>query len=480
MKKLIYLLISLFVLNSCTNGFEELNTNPNEPEIIEAADQFLPSIIFDLSQITSSQAYHFTDIISQYAASYEFNNLDLYEWTGDDRFWSPMYSILENIKDFKNHADATNNINHQAIALVLQSYIYSIITDAYGDVPMTEANKTAEGIVRPKYDKQETIYKTLLENLNKANQLLSSPESIDASYDILYRGDMLKWKKFANSLRLRLLLHSSSVQDVSEELSEIINNPTVYPVFESNADNAIYNYSGSFPNISSVTKPGGGRDYDYFLRVPTQTFIDAIKENDPRLELWVSPRDCSGENAPADCSSDRLQGVLPGLNVGDIGRPNEYSSRSIAFFESPVKIQGIFLTYSEINFIKAEVVQAGFVSIGSAKEYYEKAVSASFEQWGLITPSNFLTETAPYDASSEVLYVQKWIALYHTGIESWSEIKRTGKPSFIKAGPASTNDNKMPVRLLYPSLEQSVNSENYNKATADMGGDNLNSSSWWW
>ncbi|WP_303318822.1 SusD/RagB family nutrient-binding outer membrane lipoprotein [Flavivirga abyssicola] len=469
MKKLIFLLSSFLILSGCTKDFEAINTNPNNQE--KASESLLlPTIIFDLSNTLVNQTYAFGDVISQYAANYEFNDIDIYRWQGDDRFWSPMYGILQDISDLKNIAKTNENVNYESIALILEAYIFSIITDSYGDVPMSEANKTSEGLISPIYDKQEDIYNALLNKLEEANMLINTSETVTG--DILYGGDMLKWKKFANSLKLRLLIHTSNVQNIATDINTIINDSNTYPIFESNDDNAIYKYSGNFPDISDVSQVGGGRGYEYFLRIPTTHFINLLNDNnDPRLELWVSPKE--GTN-------DRTLGTAPGQSLSDIGRPNELSRRSTEFFESATKIQGIFMTYSELNFILAEVRENGIINLGTAEEYYNTAVTASFNQWEVTIPDNFLSATVSYDNTTERLYEQKWLALYHTSMETWFDWKRTGKPNFIQAGSGNINSNKVPVRLQYPNLEQSVNTTNYNKASADMGGDTINASSWWW
>jgi len=460
--------MALLVFSACTEDFDAINTNPNNPENASEA-LLLPTAIFDLTNIMVNETYGFGDIIGQYGARYEFNDLDIYRWQSDDRFWSPMYAILQNVKDIKEIAQENGNANYEAVALILESYIYSVITDTYGDVPMSEANRTKEGIITPVYDAQQDIYTRIFDKLETANTIINMSEAI--SGDLLYNGNMLQWKKFANSLRLRLLMRISDVQNVTNDMNSIVSNPSKYPIFESNSDNAIYEFSGSLPNVSQVALPGGGRDYDYYLLIPTTHFINLLNtNNDPRLELWVSPK--AGTN-------DRTLGVAPGQALSDIGRPADFSRRSTAFYESATLIQGIFMTYSEVNFLLAEASEKGYIT-GAAKGYYDTAVAASFEQWKVPMPANFLTTTVPYDAATDRLYEQKWLALYHTGIEPWFDWKRTGKPSFIQAGPGNLNGNKVPVRLRYPSLEQSVNKANYDAASSAMGGDDINSSSWWW
>lgn len=469
MKKFICLVGFMLLISACTQNFEALNTNKNAPLTAEE-NLLLPDVIFSLANLMVRETYVFNDVVAQYAGNYEYNDLDLYRWFPDDRFWTPMYAILQNISDIKKIAKAKKQKNYQAVALILEAYIYSTITDAYGAAPMQEANRTSEGFTAPKYNGQAEIYAAIFEKLDRANTLLTKEQGIGG--DILFKGDVEKWQKFANSLHLRFLLKVSKVKNTSAQMRTILADPQRYPIFTSNQDNAIYHYSGTSPDISPIAAPGGGRAYDYFRPIPTTHFIETLhKHKDPRLHLWVSPK---------KGTDDRTLGVTPGINIGDIGRPAAYSRRSEAFFKASTKINSILMTYSELNFILAEAAEKNMIA-GNPKSYYEKAVTASFGQWKTEMPADFLSERAPYGKDNENLYEQKWLALYHCGIEAWLNQKRTGKPSFLKAGAATVNNSKIPLRLKYPGLERSVNEKNYQDALKTMGGaDDINAPAWWW
>lgn len=468
MKK-IFIAVSLALMTlACTEDFETLNINKNQPEVV-TPDLLLPSVIFNLADFSVNQSYGFGDIIAQYAARYEYNDLDIYRWTANGSFWS-LYDYLQDIKDIKLYGQENADPNYEAVGLILEAYCFSMLTDAYGDVPYTEANQAEEGIISPIYDTQEFIYTQLLEKLEAANELINTAASIQG--DLLYNGNMNNWKKFGNSLRLRMLMRISNVQDVSGSLQEIVDNPSRYPIFESTADNAVYTYTGTTPNLSPYSE-GRGREYEYFISMPTSHLVNVLQNNDdPRLEIWLDLK------ANEDGTYEYV-GVEPGQNLGDIGRAKDYSARDSSFFYEPSKIKSIFITFSEVNFILAEAAARNLIS-GSSKEYYEAGVAASFEQWGVDIPSDFLSSTVPYvEGDEESFFEQKWLALYHTGTEAWFDWKRTGKPSFIQAGPGNINNNLVPVRILYPSLEHSVNSSNYKQATERIGGDNINSRIWW-
>jgi Starch-binding associating with outer membrane len=468
MKKILFALALLLGMAACTQDFEDLNANRNEPSTV-TGDLLLPTVIFDLSNASVYTAYNFGDIISQYAANYEFNLLDIYNWTNDGRFWG-FFSTLQNIEDIKAYGIKNNLPNYEATALILEAFCYGIMTDAYGDLPYTEANRAEEGIITPKYDTQEYIYDQMLLSLERANSIIDV--NSDISGDILYRGDMSKWKKFANSLHVRLLMRTSNVRNISSSLQKIVDDPAKYPLFESNADAPIYRYSGVSPYIAPMSS-GIGREYEYFLGIPTTHFINLLlAHDDPRIHEWLD------EKVNTDGSRVYI-GVAPGQNLGDIGRPDAFATKDRSYYDRTDKITSVWMNYSEVNFILAEATAKNIIR-GDAKAYYDAAVTASFAQWDVDMPADFLTAKAPYVAGNlDRLYEQKWLALYHVGTEAWFDWKRTGKPSFIQAGPGTQNNGKIPVRLMYPSSEQSVNATNYQAAANRIGSDNINTRVWW-
>ena len=468
MKKILTALFLLSCCVSCTNDFESINTNRDEPTQV-AGNLLLPTVIFDLATLSVGETYGFGEIISQYGASYEYNQLDIYNWTSDARFWG-LYRILQNVKDIKNYGLANDLPNYEAVGLILEAYCYSILADAYGDVPYAESNRAEEGIIAPAYDSQESIYNGLLAALEEANSIIDTDSGIEG--DRLYGGDMMKWKKWGNALHLRLLMRISEVRNVSADLQKIVDGPDTYPLFESNDEEAIYHYSGINPDISPVSV-GVGREYEYYLGIPTTHLVNTLlKNDDPRINEWLDEK-------VNDDGSLEFIGVDPGQNLGDIGRPDAFCRKDESYFSDPAKINAVFLSYSEQAFILAEAAERDMIN-GDAKNYYETAVAASFEQWGVAMPADFLTDKAPYEAGNlGRIYEQKWLALYHSGVESWFDWKRTGQPAFIQAGPGNVNNGRVPVRLMYPSLEQSVNAANYQDASARIGGDNINSRVWW-
>ncbi len=460
---LFFSLLCTCVLASCTDDFEEINTNTNEPGTAPPS-LLLPAVLFDFADLGVTQNYVFGNVIAQYTANYEFNDLDLYDWTSDGRFWG-IYGILQDVEDIRDFGERTGDDNYYAVATILRAYGISLITDAYGDAPFSEAGKADAGVFAPVYDTQESIYSTLLLELEAANDRIDVSESIEG--DLLYSGDMLNWRRFANSLRLRLLLRSSNVSDNGAEMQEILDNPGRFPIFENNEHDAVYRYSGVLPNLSPFSAPRG-RAYDYYLGVPTTHLIGSLQDKaDPRLEVWFDPR------AGTD---DEYLGTAPGQTLGNVGRPADFASKAAEFFDRSDRIGSMWLTAAEIQFILAEAAQLGLIT-GGAEEFYAEGVKLSFARWGLTLPEGYLSAAAPYSVDN--LHEQKWLALYHNSVQAWHHWRRTGKPGFIMAGPGTVNGGEVPVRLMYPAIEQSVNMANYRAAAENIGGDNVNSRVWW-
>ena len=459
------LLLALLLLGGCTEDFAEINTNPNEPETV-TGDLLLRTVTFDLASNHVSNVQAFGDVVAQYAANYEFNDIDIYQWGGDARFWG-LYAVIQDAKDIEAYGVETGQPDYEAVALTLQAYMFSILTDAYGDVPYTEAGRAeADNIFAPAYDRQEDIYAGLLADLDRANSLFTGAT---VAGDNLYGGDTDKWRRFANSLRVRLLMRASGAMDVSDMLSAMVNDPNTYPLFRGNEDNAIYDFTGTLPNVAPIAAPVG-RTYEYFLRMPTTNLVDLLKTyEDPRLEEWLDPN-----------GIPEYRGVAPGQTLGDIGRPDAFSTKDTSYFAEPGKLDAIFLTFSELNFLLAEASERGIIQ-GDGEAYYRTGVQASFDQWGVALPADYFDGAAAwnYGSAFELIARQKWLSLWHNTTEAWFDWKRTGRPEFISAGPGTVNGGRVPVRLLYPSIEQSVNPANSRSAADRIGGDDINTRGWY-
>jgi hypothetical protein len=467
---LLFSLALVVLCGACDSGFEAVNENQNQPTDVSPS-VLLPNVLFEASGAYLWDNWNIGQIAAQHGAQIQFGDWDRYKWdAGTGSLWNGFYGILSDVKDIERRGQAIGNPNYEAIALILKSWMMHNVTDGWIDVPYAEAGRAEDGIYQPAYDRQEEIYAGLLADLERADGLIDESGTVEG--DLLYGGDMTRWRKFGNSLHLRLLLRASKqLPDVASRMAVILANA---PIFEQNADNAIYDFTGQIPNDSPVSQQ---RDYDFTRHVPSQNFMNRLLAyNDPRLFVWTDPTDNS-----AGTAEELYIGLPNGLSEEGMeqfnGGENNVSVFDRAFLLDQGAADAILMTYAEVQFILAEAALRGWIA-GDAKAYYEAGVQASFEQWGVAMPADYFSATQPYDGTLDRIIEQKWFALFFQGLEAWYDYRRTGLPELLP-GPANVNGDRVPRRFLYPSTEQSLNADNYQAAVDRLGGDNINISAWW-
>lgn len=473
LKKLSYALCGIAVIAAAgaCNGDDltSLNRNPNAPE------QVSPQLLFPSGVVSSvSLARASLEIVPsafstwpQYLAEYQYPEASYYQFrpTTADAYWLGYYSgPLQDFEQALRQAKAADRPNQIGPILVMRAWDYEIMTNMWGDIPFTEANKGDSLLITPKYDTQKTIYDSLLQNVTDANQMMGPDAGVGyGSQDPIYAGDMTKWKKFANSLHARLGLDLSNV-DPARAKTEIAA-AVAAGGFTSNADNAQLNWPGDGTNDNpwySNQKEGAGTRDDARFSV---TFIDTLKSlNDPRLAVFARPTQATGT----------YEGMPNGLEAGAAGAWGTKSSRlgeQIFAADQPSYI----MTYAEYSFIKAEAAERGWIS-GSAAQFYNEGITASMKQWGVddVSIAAYLAQPAvAYKGGAAGLAqigVQKWIALFTQGFEAWMEWRRTGYPNLTPALNARTANGEIPRRVIYPQSEQSFNDANLQAAITNQGG----------
>lgn len=466
----IFILIGLLCFSSCDRDFEEINTNPNDPTIVPS-----DLLVADAVRIAGNRLYStFTGgdmgaCWAQQWAKVQYNDEARYKPRESviESTWDNLYEdVIASGKTIELLAIEEENEVTQAIGLILQAYGFLLLTDCYGDVPFVEALRAGEGIISPKYDTQESIYEGVFAILDNANTLLDSGNgSVVASSDLLYDGDASGWQKFANSLKFRALMRISAKKDVSAQLTDIVTNRNI---FTSNADEAKLQYLDADPNANPIYEtivfgPRNEWKINSFMVEKLETL------SDPRLPVFAQPND---------------EGVIRGKPSGIIDVPNnEYAYANV----SPLGTHyldptwpGYFLSYSELLFLMAEAAQKGYIS-GDAGSFYTDAIKANFESNGVTEGFDAYVEQASvaWDAGDWERRIgdQKWIALFSQGVEAWTEQRRTGYPQLQPAIEAEFN--QIPSRYTYPSIEQSVNKDNYEAAVSALGGNSLTGKIWW-
>ncbi|MEX0314891.1 MAG: SusD/RagB family nutrient-binding outer membrane lipoprotein [Allomuricauda sp.] len=477
MKKFITICtIAFFGITSCTNDFEEINTNPNQPEQV-SSDLLLSTVISTLANSAADDGgWDKGNIVAQLTAKINFTGFDRYNWGSESGFWNTYYGILPEISIILDNAmmEESRNTSYEGIALVLRAYVFANLTDNWGDVPYSEAINGIEGNFTPAYDTQEAIYNGILADLRTAETQLAAGQPILGG-DILYNGDLQKWRRFANSLRLRYLMRISGKTDVSSELQSILDSGVF---IATNEDNAAMDYPASTQIDSWPISTSRIGSFDEHRMSETSEAI--LKQyNDERLNAWFQPTD------NPDDDPTLFVGLTNGLSEDNAstfngGASNVSRVNQAFFYDSPNAVKATIIQTAEVHFIFAEAAQRGLIA-GDAETFYNEGVRLSFEYWNVNqdVPAYLAQAGVAYDGELETIITQKWLASFLVGLEGWYDFRRTGFPSVIVPGPDNVNDDRVPVRFLYPDSEQTLNEDNYNAAVSRIGGDDINTKGWW-
>jgi hypothetical protein len=461
------------LLASCTKNFETINTDPNRVNTISPGTLLNP-ILYEVSSFNMRKSDDFTfglmqDMLPFPSTSGGVHRYDITETAGNST-WTTYYRWLTNIKEMYTASVQQKDPNYQAIALTLNAMVYANLTDCFGDIPMEEATKGDEGIFRPKFTTQQKVYEKIIADLDSANNLYMTTRTMIHGSDILYANNVTSWKRFTNSLQMRLLLRLSKRNEMGtlSKLKTIIDNPTKYPVFSTIDQGAIVKLSGVTPFVSPW-----GRAIDFTtFRAAGIFFTDNLNDlNDPRRARLLTQARNKLSNANIG---------YKGIPSGYAGSDNQFdyipSNMNIALVTAPMNI--VLMSYAEVEMIKSEL-EFRINNQVAAKAAYEKGVKASIEQVGAVMPSDYFTNAkAAYNGTLERIMLQKYFALFFTDFQQWFEYRRTGFPVMPKTA-GMLNNQIMPVRYRYPPAVQSTNTENYNSAVASMGGDNVNIKVWW-
>ncbi|GAB6395467.1 MAG: SusD/RagB family nutrient-binding outer membrane lipoprotein [Bacteroidales bacterium] len=471
MKKNILLWVAVVLATaSCGESLDDINRNPNATEIPNPA-YLLTGVEKNGADLYwgTSLGFGGTLLFVQHWAAIQYTDIDRYNFTNSDGIvtspWNTGYAtLITNLDGILALDDATANANYKGAALALRSWVFLLLTDLYGDAPYSEVGKT----LVPKYDAQKDIYDGLFADLTEALRLLN-PGAGAISGDVVYAGDIAKWRKFANSLKLRIALQ---IADQEPEKAK----QTVAGLLP--AENLIASNAETFQVVYSASPYNNPQHAHYVSRDDyriSKTIVDKLKAlNDPRLPVYA--------DLPTDETVAGYAGGANGLTNGDANNQGFAKlSRAGAYFIRDVA-PAVFYNYAEVLFNLAEAAQRGYIG-GDAKDYYEQAIKASFNQFGI-------TDAAAIDAylaQNDVKYnaanwqksigEQKWIALFGQGPDAFTEWRRLDYPQLV-AGPASVLNGKIPARLFYPGTEQSLNKKNREEATGRQGEDLLTTKLW--
>lgn len=489
MKNILYIFLILGGLAACQD-FEEINENPNEP-IEVSPDVLLNASIRSSVNTNVDAAFLLGNNAAQLTAKTLRTEVDDYNWNAFPTVWEGFYEPLTDLKGVSDFAQELDDPALEALAIIMRSWIFANLTNAYGNIPYSEAINGLNSEFSPAYDDQEFIYMDLLDELERANNLLAEGDPVIES-DLLFNRDFDKWRKFCNSLRLRLLMMASNKMDVASRFSQIVNNE---PIMESNADNAVFNYLSTFPNQFLLIPIKTG---DFDAVAISSTLVDLLDEyNDPRLYRYARPGNEDFENYFPDSS----------VTGADNGRNTETCSKigarlGVPYYNYPdlttaadlgIDIaDGVIMTFSEVQFLLAEAAAKGWIS-GDVESYYRTGIESSMvyhqvnlDPFGWDSFDDFYTNSGVAYSEVTDIWEQKWVNSYFHGLEPYFDLRRwyiesgnswDGIP-FIDAPCSNVNDDQLPMRFPYPGEEQSLNPSNYQDAVSEIGEDSKNTRTW--
>lgn len=461
-------------LTSCTNDFEATNTDPNRLQQISPGTLLNP-LIYEIFSENMYRSWAHNSEIMQDIVSFPQTSYGIQHYNFSDNIgsapWNTYYRWMKTARDMEEAAIRTKDGNYQAIAITMRVLAASYLVDIFGDVPYFDASKGGEGKIYPAFDEGEKIYDSLLSDLDQANSLYDTSKAMIYYPDILFNNDAGKWRKFTNSLHLRLLLRISnkSNKDAYNRLTTIIANPTKYPIIDKVEEEATFIITGIHPNVSPWS-----RIQDFTLSKKMATFfIDQLNEaKDPRLPVFATQATRTENGKKVNIG---YKGI-PSAFEGSEGQFDyDASTLNNAMAANPTSVQ--VLTYAEVLFIKAELAQKGYLP--NAQELYEKGIIAALASRKLTLPIDYFNNPATeYNGTLERIMLQKYIALYMNDYQQWFEHKRTGFPK-LPSTSNMMNNGKMPARFPYPLDIRTKNKTHYDKQIQKMGADDVNYKIWW-
>ena len=469
------------LLFSCSDDITNLNEDIKNPSTVPAEYLFSNAQKSLVDQMTSTNVNNnvFRLFVQNWTETVytDESNYDIATRTIPDNHWNAIYrDVLKDLAESRKilesevYAGTTQEIidlniirvNKKAEIDILTAYCYAVLVDTFGDVPYSEA-LDIENHPNPKYDDAETIYRDLLSKLTASVNSLDSGYGSFENADLIYGGDVTKWKMFANSLRLKLAINLDDVDHTyasAEALAAVTSG-----VISSSSSNAALKYLSTQPNTNPifVDVVASGRD-DF---VPTSTIIDKMNAlNDPRMSSFFT----------------QVGGIYEGGTPGDGNTFDNFSHIGSSILEPT--FEALLFDYSEVEFLLAEAVERGINVGGSASSHYTNGISASLDYWNVSS-----SDKATYLANSSVDYAsatgnwkqkigeQSYLALYNRGFETWTSYRRLDFP--VLTAPLDAAISEVPKRYTYPSREQTLNSSNNTAASAAIGGDEMTTKLFW-
>ncbi|RRA98967.1 SusD/RagB family nutrient-binding outer membrane lipoprotein [Larkinella rosea] len=504
----------LFLLSACDKGFEEMNVDPNK------YSEVIPEYLFTRAQLDgvstnfTGAAYltigqsmqHFATYKEVPAAGDKYFNYSYS--TGNWNAYAGTAAGQGAIISIRQVIDAVSanpaNVNKLSAARIWKAYIFHRMTDLYGDIPYFDAGKAlSDKNYGPKYDTQQAIYADLLKELDASIAAFDATKATFGTADLMFNGDVVKWKKFAYSLMLRLGMRLTEVDPATAKTW--VEKAIAGGVILDDADRAIIAYVDGSQTASRNFIANGLLSTDYITPGGdnveggkfAKTLIDYLKNTkDPRLNVisivWTS---ADGKTFTADTTT-ALQSGMPNAAFNNL--PANFNSFSEPNPNTLLKYSAPLIVFgnAETNLLLAEASVRGWKSIGTAASAYTDAVKAGMRQWALFGSGGTISEAKinaylnlnPYKTAGTVaqqmeqIQTQKWVSLFlEDEYEIFANWRRTGYPVLTPTNyPGNLTGGKVPTRFVIPDSEETYNKTNFIEARTRQGGANTLSSVVWW
>ena len=478
-------LVPALFLTACTDNFTSVNTNPVEPTAVSEDPLFTRSqrkamlsyVVWQRAEhlYANMFAQHFANPIPSFPTDrYEVQNAWL------TAYWDAAYSGFgKDIQQVINQTRGnTQKQDKLAQARIWQVFVMHRLTDFFGDVPYSQAFK---GNPTPAYDQQESIYRDLFAKLDTSVSELGGADQVSfGQNDLIYQGNAQRWKKFANSLRLRMAMRVSEVDgDLARQQAQAAVNGSG-GLISSNDEAATMTPTGD--NFSDGNPLALIMLFQH--NRASKTLTKKMKAvDDPRLKVYV-------DTALASDFAGR-RGYPNGLTPTQINQtdPDSASLAGPQFQDNtnPISV----MSHAEVKFLQAEAAVRGYIS-DDAGTLYRQGIEATMQRYGIASDSVNIYLSQPsvawnsgdsQDEKIRKIILQKWLALFgRSGFEAWAEYRRTGYPDLqtIRAPDGGNTNGVVPRRVPYPQSEDQVNTENHEAAVGRLDeGDTYLSRMWW-
>lgn len=464
-KSCIVLLVFTAIGFAGCKKYLDTNSNPNL-STSASPDLLLPAVQAAIGHVLGNPLQIYGNFWAQFwtqnPKSSQYRSIDQYASTTTDfdRVWRMMYpDALEDIQEILAMTQGKQSLNqYTAIALLMKAYDMQLATDAFGDVPLTQA--ATPNITNPSYTPQQQVYDSIFAYVDRAISLIDVDAEVTPSTDdLIFQGDMEQWLRFANTFKLRAYLRLSGIapQKAAAGIATLSGSATLF--LEQDAQ---INYSAIGGNQNPLFSEmlGLGRTQNMVASETVTKFM--TENNDPRADVFFNRyKNSTGvdsiigikQGSYRDPASTRYS--LPSYVVGANGQDDRSAN-------APVK----FMSAAESYFLQAEAVARGWLNTGaSAQTLFTNGIEASFNAYNVPGASTYIASApaAQWPAGMQeqirAIIIQKWLAMTgNQGFEAFTEWRRTNYPDFFTSSAASTiGAGRMPERLIYPNSEVTRN-----------------------